>query len=315
MAMPGNAATRRSWRVADTAAAGAAPPAQGMRRGVTGWMLAAPAIGCVIAFIVLPVLAMAVHSFWMRDPTGIVEHRFTLANWAEFFGDPFYLTILAKTGQLAAITTLICAVIGYPVAYTLILMPARYRALLILLLFLPSWISFVVRTMSWLHVLGPSGLVNLTLQRLGLIQEPLPLLYNDVSIYIGMVHYTLTYMVLNIFIGLQAVDRDLVDAARTLGAKGWQAFLEVTLPLSLPGLMAGSLLCFILAAGTYITPLILGGPGNVYFSSLIYEAVIPQLDWPFGATLAVVFILVLTAVIAAYARLAGLSTLFRKVAA
>lgn len=301
--------------MADGAAAGALPRAQGMRRGVTGWMLAAPALGCVFAFIILPVIAMALHSFWMRDPTGVVEHRFTLANWREFFADPFYLIILAETGKLAAITTVICALVGYPVAYTLILMPPRFRALLILLLFLPSWISFVVRTMSWLHVLGPSGLVNLALLRFGLIQEPLPLLYNDVSVYVGMVHYTLTYMVLNIFIGLQAVDRDLVDAARTLGAKGWQAFLEVTLPLSMPGLMAGSLLCFILAAGTYITPLILGGPGNIYFSNLIYEAVIPQLDWPLGATLAVVFIVVLTAVILAYARLAGLSTLFRKVAA
>jgi spermidine/putrescine transport system permease protein len=278
-------------------------------------MLAAPAIGCVVAFILLPVLAMALHSFWLRDPNGIVIQQFTLASWREFLDDPFYLEVLARTGRLAAITTLICALVGYPVAYTLILMPERFRALMILLLFLPSWISFVVRTMSWLHVLGQGGLVNLLLRRMGLIEAPLPLLYNDFSIYVGMVHYTLTYMVLNIYIGLQSVDRNLVDAARTLGAKGWHAFLEITLPLSLPGLMAGSLLVFILAAGTYITPLILGGTGNVYYSNLIYEAVIPQLDWPLGATLAVVFIAVLTAVIGLYARLAGVGTLFRKVTA
>ncbi|WP_431284340.1 ABC transporter permease [Humitalea sp. 24SJ18S-53] len=278
------------------------------------WLLLAPALACVAMFIVMPLVTVGVYSFWQRSPIGIVEQVFTLDNWREFFGDSFYALILWRSIRLSLLAMLTAALLGYPVAYTLSRMGDRWRAALILLLFLPSWISFVVRTMSWLHVLGPTGLVNMSLQRMGLIFEPLPLLYNDFAIYIGLVHYVITYMILNIYIGLQSVDRNVVDAARTLGASDWQAFLAVTLPLSLPGLSAGCLLCFILASGSYITPMLLGGPGNIYFPNLIYEAMVPQLDWPFGAALALVFILVLVAVLLVYARIVGLSHLTKRAA-
>lgn len=291
----------------------AASPAARARFEWSHWLLVGPALACVFMFILVPLMAIGLNSFWQRSPVGIVEQTFTLESWQEFFGDSFYVEILWRTMKLSALATFTVALLGYPVAYTLSRLDDRWRAALILLLFLPSWISFVVRTMSWLHVLGPSGLVNLTLQRMGLITEPLPLLYNDFSIYMGLVHYLITYMILNIYIGLQSVDRNVVDAARTLGASEWQAFLQVTLPLSVPGLAAGCLLCFILASGTYITPMLLGGPGNVYFPSLIYDAMIPQLDWPMGAVLALVFVIVLVLLVGIYARFAGLSHLTKKV--
>jgi spermidine/putrescine transport system permease protein len=276
------------------------------------WLLLAPALCCIAAFVVLPIASIGAYSFWADTPTGLVDARFTLRNWQEFFGDPFYGEVLLKTLRLSLVTTLVCALVGYGPAYFLSRLGGRRRGLLIVLLFLPSWISYIVRTMSWLYVLGKTGLVNTLLLRAGLVGAPLPLLYNDFSIYLGLVHYLLPLMILNIYIGLGMVDRNLVDAARTLGAAEWQAFLSVTFPLSLPGLSAGALLCFILSAGTYVTPLILGGPGSNYYASFIYDTVISQADWPFGATLSLVFIALLAVALFGYGRLIGLAHMFQE---
>lgn len=276
------------------------------------WALLLPALLCTAAFIVLPLLSMGVYSFWTQPPVGAIRRELTLANWAEFLGDPFYALILGDTLRIAATATVLCVVIGYPPAYALSLIGPRWKGLLIILLFLPSWISYVVRTMSWLYVLGRTGLVNSTLLRLGLVSEPVPLLYNQFSVHLGLVHYLLPLMIVNIYIGLQSVDRNLVAAARTLGATKWQAFLEVTFPLSLPGIGAGCLLVFILAAGSYVTPLVLGGPGTTFYSTLIYESVIRQLNWAFGATVSLVFIMVLGLAVLLYTRLAGLSHVLRE---
>jgi len=278
------------------------------------FILMGPALITVAFFIFLPIVSVGVYSFWVTEPNGAVGEGVTLSHWAEFFTDSFYLGILLQTIKVSVLATLTSAVLGYPVAYTLALMGNRWRAALVLLLFLPSWISFVVRTMSWLHVLGPTGLINIGLKDMGVISQPLPLLYNDFSIYIGLVHYVITYMILNIYIGLQSVDRSVVDAARTLGANGRSAFLRVPFPLTLPALSAGCVLSFILCCGSYIAPMLLGGPGNVYFANLIYTAMIQQFDWSFGAVLALVFIIVLAVVLGVYGRLVGLSHLTKKMA-
>lgn len=284
----------------------------GARAYATPWSLAAPALCCVAAFVIAPIICVGVYSFWTHLPTGAVRMSFTLANWRELVSDPFYGEILLKTIQMAAVSTVICAVLGYGPAYYLTLLSGRRRNALVLLLFLPSWISYIVRSMSWLHVLGPNGLVNSALHNAGLISSPLPLLYNDFSVYVGIVQYLLPLMIINIYIGLQLIDRNVVDAARTLGASGVQAFWTVTFPLALPGLSAGCLLSFILAIGTYITPMVLGGPGTTYYGNLVYDTVINQQDWPFGATLSLVVVFFLALGLYLYARLAGFSTMFRE---
>jgi spermidine/putrescine transport system permease protein len=256
---------------------------------------------------------MALYSFWTSSPTAVVVPILTLQNWRDFFGDPFYALVLLDTARLAVTTTIACVLIGYPTAYALSLLGPRWRLLSVVLLFLPSWISYVVRTMSWLYILGREGLINNLLLKLGLIGEPLPLLYNDVSVQIGLVHYLLPIVILNLYIGIQAVDGSLVSAARTLGANGWQTFVAITLPLSLPGVLAGALLCFILAAGSYLTPLILSGPGKTYYASLIYQLVIQQANWPSGATASLVFIVFLAAIAFVYTRWLGLANVFREV--
>ena len=278
-----------------------------------GWALVTPALCCVTAFVLAPILCIGIYSFWTRLPSGAVQLSFTLQHWRELFGDPFYMTILLRTLRLAAVVTLICVVIGYGPAYYITLVSPSRRALLIVLLFLPSWISYIVRSMSWLPILGKEGLFNSLLIRWGIISEPLPLLFNDFSVYVGLVQFLLPLMIINIYIGLQAVDRKVVDAARTLGATPLQAFLAVTFPLALPGLAAGCLLTFILAMGAYITPQILGGPGTTYYANLVFETFVSHQDWPFGATLSLVIISFLLVGLIGYARLAGLSMMFREV--
>jgi spermidine/putrescine transport system permease protein len=277
------------------------------------WALAMPALCFVVAFVLAPILCIGIYSFWTRLATGAVQFSFTLDNWRELFGDSFYALILLRTLRLAAVVTLVCAIVGYGPAYYITLVSPARRAMLVILLFLPSWISYIVRSMSWLPILGKEGLFNSLLLRTGLISEPLPLLYNDFSIYVGLVQFLLPLMIINIYIGLQAVDRKVVDAARTLGANPVQAFLAVTFPLALPGLAAGCLLTFILAMGAYITPIILGGPGTTYYANLVFETFVSHQDWPFGATLSLVIVFFLVAGLAGYAHLAGLSTMFREI--
>jgi spermidine/putrescine transport system permease protein len=285
-------------------------------RGETAtWaLLLAPSLSLLFFLVLVPLGFVLVYSFWLRTATGAVSPQFNLGNWRELFGDPYYWEILSRTLLLAVTTTAICAVIGYVVAYFLANTRIKRRMLLILLLLMPFWISFVIRTLSWIHVLGTTGVVNSMLQDLGLIDQPVKLLYNDVSIYMGLIHVLLPFMVLNIFVSLDSIDRNTVSAARTLGATPWRAFLDVVLPLSLPGLGAGCLLCFVLCSGTYITPLLLGGPGNFMFASLIYDSVIGQFDWPFGATLSILLLVLLGGVVLAYNRYMGLSQVFRSFA-
>ena len=296
-----------------TAASGtAAPRFSGLGANAVGWALVAPALCCVVGFVLAPIVCLGIYSFRPHLGPGLVGSGLTLENWHELIFDPFYAGILAKSLRLAVTATLICAVIGYGPAYFITTQPPGRRALLITLLFLPSWISYIVRSMSWLPILGKDGLINTLLVGWHLTSQPLPLLYNDFSIHVGMVQFLLPLMIVNITIGLQAVDARLVEAARTLGATGAHAFLAVTFPLALPGLLAGCLLTFVLAMGAYITPLILGGPGTTYYANLVFDTFVSQQNWPFGATLSLVIIFFLTLGLAGYARLAGLSSMFRE---
>src|SRR5690606_19768915 len=167
--------------------------------------------------------------------------------------------------------------------------------------------------MSWINILGVSGALNSILMWLGVVDEPLQLLYNEATVILGLVHFLLPFMVLNVFVSLEGIDRNLLDASRSLGATDWQSFIEVTLPLPMPGVAAGSLLCFVLAAGTYITPLVLGGPTNAMFANLVFDAVITQLNWPLGAALSLVLLIVLGAVVGLYNRFIGIDQLARSI--
>ncbi|KGM89758.1 ABC-type spermidine/putrescine transport system, permease component I [Roseovarius mucosus DSM 17069] len=272
------------------------------------WILLSPALVAVTLLLIVPLMFIVVYSFWLRSAMGADTVGFYFDNWQKALSDRFYRDILINTLKIAAITTVICALMGYPAAYFI----ARSRGnkmVLLLLLMLPFWISYIIRTMSWINILGTSGALNSLLLSLGIINEPIQMLYNEATVILGLVHFLLPFMVLNVYVSLEGIDTNLEDAANSLGATRWQAFTQVTLPLSLPGLAAGGLLCFVLGAGTYITPVILGGPRDAMFANLVFEAIITQLNWPLGSALSLLLLIVLGLLVAVYNRYLGMAQL------
>ncbi|MEO4041886.1 ABC transporter permease [Hoeflea sp. CAU 1731] len=274
------------------------------------WILLSPALLVVTLLLFVPLLFIVVYSFWLRTATGADEVGFFLGNWREALGDPFYRDILLNTLKIAAVTTVVCAVAGYPAAY-FIARSKGNKAILLLLLMLPFWVSYIIRTMSWINILGVSGALNTFLMWTGVINEPIQMLYNETTVILGLVHFLMPFMILNIFVSLDGIDRNLEDAANSLGATRIQGFREVTLPLSLPGLAAGGLLCFVLAAGTYITPLVLGGPSDAMFANLVFEAIITQLNWPLGSALSLMLLVILGALVLLYNHFLGMAQLMK----
>ncbi|HDM79097.1 MAG TPA: ABC transporter permease, partial [Deltaproteobacteria bacterium] len=232
--------------------------------------LLSPALGAVFFLLVIPICFVVVYSFWLRSPTGADIPAFQLGNYAKFFADTFYPSILLRTIRVSLETVLLCVVMGYIPAYFFSHSRSKNKAVLLLLIMLPFWISFIIRTMSWINILGDTGLINHFLLKTHLLSRPLGMLYNEGSVLMGLLQYLLPFMILNIYVSLEGIDKSLLEAARSMGCTEWQAFREVTLPLSLPGVSAGSLLVFVLTAGTYLPPMILGGPGNQMIANLIF---------------------------------------------
>jgi putative spermidine/putrescine transport system permease protein len=213
-----------------------------------------------------------------------------LAAFGELATVPLYRDVLARTFRISLTVTLACLVLGYPVAYTLATAPRWLAAPLLVLVLVPFWISLLARSFTWLVLLQRNGVVNRLLLALGLTTEPLPLVYNELGVYVGMIHILLPYMILSLYAGMRGIDPTLLRAAANLGATGWQAFRRVYLPLSLPGVAAGSVLLFVLGLGFFITPALLGG-GKVTLIAVLIEANIREaLNWPLAAALSVLLL-------------------------
>ena len=275
------------------------------------WILLSPSLSAIFFFMVVPICFIIVYSFWLRAPTGADIPAFQLGNYKKFFADFFYPGMLLRTLRISLETVLLCVVFGYIPAYFFYQTRTKFKALLMLLLMLPFWISYIIRTLSWINILGESGLINHFLMSTGILSTPFDILYNETSVILGLVQYMLPFMILNIYVSLEGIDKSLTEAARSLGCTEWQAFREVILPLSLPGVSAGCLLVFVLSAGTYITPLILGGPGNEMIANLIYNRVIGTLDWPFGSAISVLLIALLGIMVFTYNKYLGINQIFK----
>jgi spermidine/putrescine transport system permease protein len=273
------------------------------------WVLLSPSLIAITLLVVIPMAFMLVYSFYENIDLAVDRVAFQFGNWNEVATDRYYHTAIWKTLRLAVIVTVLAAIMGYIPAYFIAMTKFRDKWLLLLLLILPFWISFIIRTLSWIHIFGNQGALNGLFQFLGLIDTPLSLMYNEFTVIVGFIHVFLPYMILNIYVSLEGIDENLEPAARTLGATPWQAFREVTLPLSAPGLAAGCLLVFVLTGGSYVTPLILGGPNDFLFGNLIYDAIISELNWPMGATLSFTLLILLGLVVVLYSRLMGLNQL------
>jgi len=275
------------------------------------WVLLSPALSAVFLLLVIPVCFIVVYSFWLRTPTGADVPAFQFGNFAKFFADFFYPSVLIRTIRVALETVALCLVMGYIPAYFFYRSKTRHKSLLMLLIMLPFWISFIIRTLSWINILGDTGLFNYLLIKFGLLSEPLSLLYNEGAVLLGLIQYLLPFMILNIYVSLEGIDKSLLEAARSLGCTEWQAFREVTLPLSLPGVSAGCLLVFVLTSGTYLPPMILGGPGNDMIANLIFKRIIGTLDWPFGSAISVILLILLGIIINTYNRYLGINRIFQ----
>ncbi len=274
-------------------------------------MLLSPSLSVIFFFLVVPIGFIIVYSFWIRAVTGADIPAFQLGNYKKFFADFFYPSMLLRTLRISLECVVLCVVFGYIPAYFFYQTRTRFKPLLMLLLMLPFWISYIIRTLSWINILGDSGLINHLLLAAGILSKPLSLLYNEASVLMGLVQFLLPFMILNIYVSLEGIDKSLHEAARSLGCTEWQAFREVTLPLSLPGVSAGCLLVFVLTAGSYITPMILGGPGNEMIANLIFNRIIGTLDWPFGSAISVILLILLGILVYTYNRYLGISQIFK----
>lgn len=228
---------------------------------------------------------------WVES--GLDRIHVTLDNYVFLFQDRFYAIIYLNSIKIAAIGTFFCLVLGYPIAYFIARQPAARRNLLLLGIILPFWISFLLRVYAWIGLLNNKGIINNFLMWLGVIDSPLPLIYNDFAVYIGIVYSYLPFMILPLYANLERLDLDLNEAAEDLGARKWQVFLDVTLPLSMPGIIAGSLLVFIPAIGEFIIPALLGGSDTLMIGRVLWDEFFINRDWPVASAVSVVLLLIL----------------------
>ena len=219
----------------------------------------------------------------------------TFENYACLFQDGYYGIIYLESLKMAAIGTVLCLLLGYPMAYFIARQPARRRGLLLLAVILPFWISFLLRVYAWIGLLNNHGVINHFLMSIGLIDQPLKLLYNDFAVYLGIVYSYLPFMILPLYANLERLNLDLLDAAADLGARRWQAFVDITLPLSMPGIVGGCLLVFIPAVGEFTIPALLGGADTLMIGRVLWDEFFSNRDWPVASAVSVVLLLLLIA--------------------
>ena len=231
--------------------------------------------------------------------------RATLANYRDVFADSFYAGAYAGSLKIAGFATVLAVLAGYPMAYAIAQAPERRRGFLLLLVTLPFWTSLLIRVYAWIGLLRPGGVINRLLESAGLIDAPLKLINTTGAVCLGMVYAYLPFMVLPLYARLERLDPALIEAANDLGARPWRAFLAVTLPLSLPGVVAGALLVFIPCVGEFVIPDLLGGPDTVMIGKVLWSEFFSRRDWPLSAALTVAMMAVLVIPILALQRTLG----------
>ena len=217
----------------------------------------------------------------------------SLDNYRWLVADALYALAYLSSLKIALVATLLCLLLGYPMAYGIARAPRTLRTLLLLLVILPFWTSFLLRVYAWIGILKQNGILNNALMGLGVLDAPLPMLHNDFAVYLGIVYSYLPFMILPLYANLEKLDGALLEAAADLGARPWRTFLTVTLPLSWPGILAGSMLVFIPAVGEYVIPELLGGPETLMIGKILWMEFFNNRDWPVASAVTIVLILVL----------------------
>src|ERR1700704_139734 len=257
----------------------------------TSWLSATALVGPATAFVtvglLVPLAILFRYSFNQLGPRRVMVETFALDNYVKFFADPYYTGVLWTTLRVAALCTVTCLIMALPLAYVLARTQSRFKNVLIMLVVLPLFVGNAVRAAGWMTLFGSKGFLNVTLMQLGIITQPLQIMYTESAVVVGIIAVNLPYMVLTLQSVIEGIDRNVEEAAFSLGAGPAMMFRRVLLPLSLPGILAGTILTFILGMNAYATPVLLGGPKFKMMGPLVYGQF--QLNnWPFGASVAFV---------------------------
>jgi putative spermidine/putrescine transport system permease protein len=267
-------------------------------------LLVGPSVILVAGMMMAPLLLMAAYSLWQFVPGRVTNYHWTLANYVRIFAEPFYLRVVLQTVELGLGVTLLSLCIGYPVAYYLARTRSRFQPVLMQLIYVPMMISLVVRAYGWMILLGYKGALNSALLWLGFIDTPLRLLNSRSAVVLGLTEVLLPFMVLPLVACIRNIPAGVEEASRTLGGTPLQTFRRVTLPLSVPGIVSGSLMVFSLSITAYALPALLGGAKVKMISAIAYDTMLVSYNWPFGSAIGMLMVVVSGGLVFGYLRLA-----------
>ncbi|RKX95267.1 MAG: ABC transporter permease [Spirochaetes bacterium] len=275
------------------------------RRNLTLFILLLPGLLWILFLIVIPQLQMFLDSFKYRP----IYHKkgLTLENYAYFFTNVLYIKIFLKTLLVAVLVTFVSFLVCFPIAFYIakVAKPNVARKIFVLVI-IPFWVSELIRTFSWMIILGDHGVINRFLMMLHLRTEPITLLYTNFSVIVGLVYNYLLFMILPIYSTLEGMDNSLMEAAQDLGANRFNVIRKIVIPYSIPGIMSGAIMVFMLSVGTYIAPTLLGGTKEIWFTELIYNKFFKAMNWRLGSALAFTLLILTILFIFAVIKIAGL---------
>lgn len=255
---------------------------------IRAWLLLSPLLVWMVAFILVPILILFVYSFCQRDGVGRVVYDFSFENYVRVF-NPTYLLIFVRSVGYAALTTLFCVILGYPAAYAMARAPEQWRQRLLMLVMIPFWTSFLVRTYAWITILKREGLLNALLSYMEVITAPFDMMYTPFAVVLGLAYAYLPFMILPIYTSAEKLDGAVIEAAYDLGAGPLRAFREVIIPLTKPGIFAGIMMVFVPAIGMFAITDLMGGARVPMIGNVIQNQFFQARNWPFGAALGIVF--------------------------
>ena len=252
------------------------------------WTLS-PLVVWLSILVAVPLIFVITMGFLSRGTYGNVEFKFTLENYMRIF-NPLYLKMLLSSLWLSLITTFICLAAGYPFAYFIANAPKKIRGILLMLIIIPFWTNSLIRTYAWITLLRTSGIINSYLIQFGIINEPIQFLYTNGAVILGLAYTLFPFMVLPLYASIESLDKRYLEAASDLGAKPWKTFWSITVPLTLPGIIAGCILVFIPTLGLFFIPDLMGGSKIMLISNFIKNQFLTARDWPFGSAASIVLI-------------------------
>lgn len=271
-----------------------------MRRTI----LLAPGLGYLALFLVVPCLIIFAYSLFERGTYGGIDYTWTLGNYQRAMS-ALFARIFLDSARIAGTATLAALLVGYPAAYAIAQRPRNRQMALLVLVMLPFWSNYLIRTYAWIVLLNNEGLINRALESIGLIHQPLPLLYNEFAIVLGLVYNYVPFVILALYSSISRLGPELREASFDLGGSAWTTFRRVTLPLTVPGVAAGAVFVFVLSIGNFVTPDLLGGGQRPMLGNLIYSQYLSARDWPMGSALGFILVVIMLALLFAQAVLSA----------